>query len=325
VTKKFDKHQVIGIVGLAKNTGKTTTLNWLIKKNLNETIGLTSVGLDGEKMDQIHFLPKPRIMVYQTMIVATAQSCLDESKISYDVIEKTNLFTSIGEILVVRIKSEGYLVIAGPTTNQELSSVLKMMKVHATKIFVDGAFNRMTFSNLDEIDGVILATGASVSPNMEETVNQTRRIVDLFNLKKTSYRIKNSEAKIIFSTPQGEVYLDDKKIASIENILNDVGISIQKIYVKGAISEKLMDALILSRRSHYELIGEDPSRFIFQSRRFKYLEALNVDLSVVKTFKLLYVTMNPFRPTHQSYDANEFMKALKNNINLDVIDVMREE
>ena len=89
-----------------------------------------------------------------------------------------------------------------------------MMKVHATKIFVDGAFNRMTFSNLDEIDGVILATGASVSPNMEETVNQTRRIVDLFNLKKTSYRIKNSEAKIIFSTPQGEVYLDDKKIAS---------------------------------------------------------------------------------------------------------------
>ena len=34
-----------------------------------------------------------------------------------------------------------------------------------------------------------------------------------------------------------------KKLHPIENILNNEGISIQKIYVKGAISEKLMDAL----------------------------------------------------------------------------------
>lgn len=325
MTKKLDKHQVIGIVGLAKNTGKTTTLNWLIKKNLNETIGLTSVGLDGEKMDQIHFLPKPRIRVYTQMIVATAQSCLDESMIDYDVIDKTNLFTSIGEILVVRIKSEGFLVIAGPTTNDELSGVLKTMKAYATKIFVDGAFNRMTFSNLDEIDGVILATGAAVSPSMEETVEQTRRIVNLFNLKRTTYQVKNHEAKIVFSTHDGEIYVYDKKISSIEDILNNERIDIQKIYIKGAISEKLIDTLILSRRSHYELIGEDPSRFIFQSKRFKYLEVLDVDLSVEKTFRLLYVTMNPFRPTHQSYDANEFMKALKEKIDIDVFDVMREE
>lgn len=324
MTRIPNEFRVVGIIGLAKNTGKTTTLNWLIKHHKNESIGLTSIGLDGEPMDQIHFLPKPRIKVCKGMVIATAQSCLDESLIDYDVISKTNLFTSIGEILIVKIKGEGYLVIAGPTTNDELSKVLKMMKNHATRIFVDGAFNRMTFSNLDEIDGIILATGASVSPVMEETVEKTRRIVDLFHLDETTYQIINKQAKIIFVTDQGEFILNDKKISSIEQRLNHLE-DIQKIIIKGAISENIIDCLINARKSNYELVGEDSSRFIFQSSKLRYLEHLNVHLSVLKSIKLLFLTMNPYRPTHQSYDPIIFMKALKHHIQSDIIDVMREE
>ena len=320
----LDEYQVIGIVGLAKNTGKTTTLNWLIKKNQHRTIGLTSIGLDGEKMDQIHFLPKPRIMVHPEMIVATAQSCLDEAMIDYDVIQKTNLFTSIGEILVVRMKGEGYLVIAGPTTNQELSKVLKLMKNYANNILVDGAFNRMTFSNLDEIDGIILATGAAFSNVMEETVEHTKRVVDLFQLKKANVTT-DPQAKMVFMTSKGVINLLDKKIASIENVLNDKENTFNQIIIKGAVSEPLINCMIQSRRRNYQLIGEDPSRFLFQSKSYKYLEHLHVELLVQKTVKLICITMNPYRPTHQSYDPLNFMNALKQKVNVEVIDVMREE
>ncbi|MBN2268601.1 MAG: hypothetical protein V3569_03340 [Acholeplasmataceae bacterium] len=325
MTKKFDEYQVVGIIGLAKNTGKTTTLNWLIKKHLHETIGLTSIGLDGEKMDQIHFLPKPRIMVHQGMIVATAKSCLDESTIKYDLIEQTNLFTSIGEILIVRIKNEGFLVIAGPTTNRELSIVLKTMKQYTSKIFIDGALNRMTFSHIDEIDGLVLSTGASVSPIIEETVEKTKRIVDLFSLHKTSDYISIEQFKILIMTNRGDFYFEDKKISSIETILNDHSLEIHKIIIKGAITENLIDTLIQSRRTNYELVGEDPSRFIFQSNKLKYLDYLNVNMTVEKPLKLILLTINPYRPTLQSYDSDIFMKALKDKINMEIIDVMREE
>ncbi len=325
MTKKLDECQVVGIIGIAKNTGKTTTLNWLIKKHLHETIGLTSIGLDGEKMDQIHFLPKPRIVVHQGMIVATAKSCLDESTIDYDLIEKTNLFTSIGEILIVRIKNEGFLVIAGPTTNRELSMVLKTMKQYASKILIDGALNRMTFSHIDEIDGLVLATGASVSPIMEETVERTKRIVDLFHLNKTSDYIIKKQFKILIITNCGEFYFEDKKISPIETILNDRELEIQRIIIKGAITESLIDALIQSRNRNYELVGEDPSRFIFQLNKLKYLDYLGVNMTVEKQSKLILLTINPYRPTHQSYDSNTFMKALKDKINMKIIDVMREE
>ncbi|MBE0701144.1 MAG: hypothetical protein IH571_05610, partial [Acholeplasmataceae bacterium] len=42
----IDRVQTLGIIGLAKNTGKTTTLNTLIQLYKNMKLGLTSIGLD---------------------------------------------------------------------------------------------------------------------------------------------------------------------------------------------------------------------------------------------------------------------------------------
>ncbi|MBA7549071.1 hypothetical protein ES705_41544 [subsurface metagenome] len=55
--------KVLGILGTAKNTGKTTTTSTLLKiaNNRNLSVGITSIGYDGEDVDNITGLPKPRI------------------------------------------------------------------------------------------------------------------------------------------------------------------------------------------------------------------------------------------------------------------------
>ena len=48
-------NKAIGILGTAKNTGKTTTFNFLLEwSNLKSIrVGLTSIGYDGEDIDNI--------------------------------------------------------------------------------------------------------------------------------------------------------------------------------------------------------------------------------------------------------------------------------
>ena len=58
----LDKFKVISIVGNTKNAGKTTVLNYYLEK-FDKPIGLSSIGLDGEEIDQVNFLEKPRIFV----------------------------------------------------------------------------------------------------------------------------------------------------------------------------------------------------------------------------------------------------------------------
>jgi hypothetical protein len=193
----LDGVSVIGIIGLAKNAGKTTTLNKIIEIYPNMRIGLTSIGLDGEPLDQIYFFPKPAIMVRPNMVVATTLSCLESSDVMWKLIEKTDYHTPLGEILIVEIVSEGTVIVAGPSTNQELNQVVKLMKKRCDKILIDGAFNRLTFSNIDVMEGIVLAAGASYHPDMEVTLKKTSDLIRLFGAKKTEFTIDQDAGMMI--------------------------------------------------------------------------------------------------------------------------------
>ena len=123
-----ESFHTIGVMGIAKNTGKTTTLNYLIDQLSADGLFITSIGLDGEAFDQINDLPKPRIRVKKGMKVATTTECLKESTAIYQVDMKTGLATALGEVVIVEILEDGYMLVAGPTTNQELNKLLTIIK-----------------------------------------------------------------------------------------------------------------------------------------------------------------------------------------------------
>ncbi|HOK71539.1 MAG TPA: hypothetical protein PLM83_08815, partial [Bacillota bacterium] len=68
----------VGIVGLAKNCGKTTVLNRMIRQATSNgiTVGVTSGGRDGELYDAITGLPKPPIYLPAGSLVALAESTI---------------------------------------------------------------------------------------------------------------------------------------------------------------------------------------------------------------------------------------------------------
>ena len=67
-------YRSLAIAGTAKNAGKTTALNYLIDRfaQAGERIGVSSIGRDGEAVDQITNRPKPRIRPPVGALVATS-------------------------------------------------------------------------------------------------------------------------------------------------------------------------------------------------------------------------------------------------------------
>jgi len=325
VKNLIDNVNTLGIIGLSKNSGKTTTLNAIISMYDNLKLGITSIGLDGEALDQVNFLPKPKIYVKRGMVVATACGCLEASLVKYQVLSKTKMMTPIGHIEIVEILSDGHMVIAGPTTNSELNQVIKIMKKHVDKILIDGAFNRMTFANIELIDAIVLASGAAVSPIMSKTIEKTKMIVDSFNIKK-SYRIEQipSESMIIQTTFHRYAFFD-KKIETFKHALSQINDKIDLIYIKGAITPRIINYFIEKMLMQFTLICDDPTKLLLSERDFSSLHKLNIELSIIHACPLLFVTINPYSPNGQHYDEELFKKAMMDAIDIPVFNVLKLE
>jgi hypothetical protein len=319
----LDGVSVIGIMGLAKNTGKTTTLNKIIEIYPELRIGLTSIGLDGESLDQVNFLPKPAVFVRPNMVIATSSLCLEASDVDWKLIEKTECYTPLGQIMIVEILSSGTMMIAGPTTNLELSKIVFEIKKQCDKVLIDGAFNRMTFSSIHLMEGVVLASGASYSADLDETLKRTSDLVNLFSSKQTIYAIPEKIALAIFS--QDKIITHPvKKIHELDYMISDVKKPIDAVYIRGAITSKTMDILIESGLKSYVLIIDDPSKWMASQRHIRALSYYNIRIEVIRSFPILMVTINPFSPMGLHYDEHEMMKRFKANIHVPIYNVKEE-
>lgn len=321
----IDAVDTLGIIGLSKNSGKTTTLNAIISMYDNLKLGITSIGLDGEALDQVNFLPKPRIYVIRGMVVATACGCLEASLVKYQIIDKTKMMTPLGHIEIVEILSDGNMVIAGPTTNKELNQVIKIMRKHVDKIIIDGAFNRMTFANIEFIDGIILAAGAAVSPIMSQTIEKTKMIVDSFNIKK-SYRIEQMPKEtVIIQTTFHRYAFYDKKIETLKHAFSQITDKIDLLYIKGAITPRIIHYFIDKMLMQFTLVVDDPTKLLLSEQDFISLKKLKIDLRIIHPCPLLFVTINPFSPNGEHYDEKIFKKAMEDAIDIPVFNVMNME
>lgn len=321
----IDGVETLGIIGLSKNTGKTTSLNKIIEIYQDLTLGLTSIGLDGESLDQVNFLPKPKIMVRPRMVIATAYECLKASLVEYEILVVTSMQTALGLVYIVRIKSEGTMVIAGPTTNHDLHELILLLKPFVDKILVDGAFNRMTFASIKSLDAIVLATGAAYSTDMSKTIHRTKHIVESFNLEKINEFHVNSNESLIIQTNKRHLSFSDKNIYRLESIDLELNEKIDYMYIKGAITEKVIDFFILKQFEDFSLICDDATKLLFKDQYFDYIEKLNIKIKVIDQTPLLFVTINPWSPIGHHYDEKLFLESIQKELSVLVYNVKKME
>jgi hypothetical protein len=176
----------LAVVGLAKNTGKTVALTTILREleASGRVVGVTSIGNDGERRDAIDArIEKPAIGLAAGSLVATTDVLLHRSAADVELVRRTPYRTPVGRVVICRMRAAGALEVAGPVAAEDVGAVAEeLVALGAERVLIDGALDRRASASPAVADGVVVATGAVLSTNMDEVVRRTRDAVDLLRL-----------------------------------------------------------------------------------------------------------------------------------------------
>ncbi|MDY0092903.1 MAG: hypothetical protein RBT80_09420 [Candidatus Vecturithrix sp.] len=298
--------KTIGIVGIAKNTGKTTTTNALIEDlyRTSTPFCVTSIGYDGEEIDNITALPKPRISLNKGTLVVTAADCIAPQAESYRILRQTEIPTVLGNIQICQTEKPVNAVVAGPKTGDDLQRVMEMLQDFACDVLlVDGALNRV--APFVKVENLVIAVGPSANHNLDELAQEIKLIVDLTRLP--VWQCKGAPCK-------GAPFPFPGKSAAGSQSVN-VDPQKKAIWVHGPVYARTLhtkiedfcrntpvSALIIESALH--LLSGSEYRDI--QRFMQYLRKAGLELYTQKQIRLSGLTINPAYPVPLKKGLNDY-------------------
>jgi len=266
-------------------------------------LGIVSVGYEGEDTDLVSNTSKPRIYVKKDSIIATAKNLIKDSDITLKIIDNTMIQSPLGEIIIVKALSNGFIKVAGPSIVKDLEIVVnKMLNFGAENIIIDGALSRTSLSKNRYSSTCILATSANLNPDINKTVEETKMFLNILTLPKT---------KIVFSDNTS----DYQEIA----MENDT-----YLYIKGALTDKKLKNILQSNdnKKKLTLVTDHPSHILISLNLYNQLTLLDIKLEVINDIDVSLVTINPTSVKGYKFDAKEFQDLVQANTSIPVINVL---
>ncbi len=323
-------YKTLSIIGLAKNSGKTMTLNYLMHeaKKINLKLGITSTGRDGEKTDLVTETEKPTIYVEEGMIIATGRKTLYLTDASLELLEDTDIFTPMGRIIICRVVQEGEIQVAGPISASDMQKVINILwKYDIDNIFIDGAIDRKTVSSPLITDGCIIAAGAVLSRDMKKVIEKTSHIIECYTLpevkdKKLIETIKNINTTAVISKDYTFEKLELKTgLGNGAKIKNAVKKDTKYIFIDGALTTSLLKNLVDKDNSSYKIILRDGTKIFVDPYSWNNLKRQGMKINVLKRIKIAAVTVNPVSPYGYVFRSEDLIEGIKKNTNLKVFNV----
>lgn len=293
----------LAIVGTAKNVGKTTTLNGILRHYEDTIWGLSSVGRDGEPTDMITERPKPKIAPPVGSLVATAKGTIIRATARLSLVAPTPFRTAMGPVGIYRVESPGHVEIAGPVAAEDALDLIKMLeKLGAQKVLIDGAIDRRASAAIAE--AVILATGMSLDDSPEEVRRQTLSHCQMLQLEPPPFEVETQSG-----------YYVQKQFHPLPGRALEQGIRIPEeadtLVIEGALTEGLCRPLL--HREPLNIVVPDGTHLVMGPTMYHDMQTRH-RFYASRPILLLAVTVNPTRPYGKGIDPRLFL----DNIDLPV-------
>ncbi len=315
--------RALALVGLAKNTGKTVTLAAILAEHAaaGRRVGVTSIGRDGEHHDVIDArIEKPSVELQAGDLVASTGALLRGSGLEHERIEQTGVRTPLGEVVIARLGERGDVEVAGPSAADDVRAVVeRMLELGAEQVLIDGAIDRRAASSPSVADGLVMATGAILAPEIDEIVAATRDAVDLVRLPAA-----DAGAGSLERLPRRLVLTADPlEIATLLRERPDA----DAFAVDGALSERFLEGLLAARGRRdgraLRIVVADPTRVFLSQRGPRWYARQGIAIEVLRRIDLKAVTVNPVAPPSHSFDSRELREAIEAVVaDVPVLDVL---
>jgi hypothetical protein len=312
--------RALALVGLAKNTGKTATLAAILREHAasGTPVGVTSIGRDGEEHDVIDArIDKPRVELQRGSLVATTGALLRASGVAHERLMQTGVRTPLGEVVLARLSEPGAIEVAGPSAAADLHAVSDaMLELGAEQVLIDGAIDRRAASSPAVAEGLVMATGAILSEDIEAVVTATADAVDLVRLplagdsggddsKRSGPRDGVESAAADWVTLERRLVLNAEPAEIAAALAEHPQAS--TFAVEGALGERFLEGLLAARkeRSGRELrvVAGDPTKVFLSRRGPRWYARQGISIEVLRTIELKAITVNPVAPQSHRFDS----------------------
>jgi hypothetical protein len=278
------------IVGLAKNAGKTTVLNFLAKSLAASGFrpGIASIGRDGEGVDILTLKKKPRIHL------PPGCSCVTTDRLAplgLELLEQLGGRGVLGTPGIYRCGPGNHVQVelAGVNRIEAMARAVSRLGEYSSPVIVDGALDRRTQGSPALSDGVFLATGATVGNTVELVVRRTM------------------EQIVLLMLPQRSGDGGD-------------GAASEALAIPGAVTDRKVRRAIAAGFAG-ELIADDWTRIFLTSPTLRLLAGRGVRLAVRSSARLLAVTVNPHNPMGPDLPAAELLGSMRDALAASGVDV----
>lgn len=329
------KYKTLSIVGMAKNAGKTTALNYLIEEAMDEGIrlGVTSIGRDGETQDLVTGTEKPRIYLDQDTIVTVPTQLYDMADAGMEILKKTRYSTPMGDLLICRVADSGYVQIAGPPAAMDTKRVCEELFGYGCDlILIDGAIDRKAIASPETSDAIILSTGAVLSRNMKKVVEETAHLVALYSLDE----LENSPARrqieenlfqdrILLIKGEKTVALDLKTGLGGSRFIDEaIDAETEYVYIPGAFTNSVICDISPKKLKQVRFVLKDPTKIFINAMDWGKLRKKGFRVSVLKNIEVAAITVNPWSPRGYSFESEALIAAMREAIpDMQLIDVKK--
>lgn len=322
----------LSIVGMEKNTGKTECLNYILrqlkKRNLNFFI--TSIGIDGESVDQVTNTQKPEIEVFEDSYFVTSETHYKQRLIVSEITDVSKERTSLGRLVTAKALNAGKIILSGPSNTSLLQKFIQKSVDYKTAIcIIDGALSRLSSASPVISESMILTTGTAVSANVKTLVNKTVFTYNLINLPQ--FQCNHTEALSDIKSglwaidSQNEIH--DLEIPSVfllsqyKDKMFEYG---NILYASGAVSDKMLNFLKSQKQcSDITLIVKDFTRLFITKEAYHGFIRKGGKIKVLHKTNLIAVCINPTSPQGITLDSEELKNSLQKEINVPVFDIFK--
>ena len=324
------KCKTLSITGMAKNTGKTVTLNYLLEqlRLRGKVVAVTSIGIDGEKTDQVTQTEKPEIELYEGTLFVTSEYHYRQRQLVSEIVDLSEDSTSLGRLVTARVLQSGKVILSGPATTGGVRKVLDRMAEYGVDLtIVDGALSRKSHAAPTITDGLVLSTGAAIAPDLNTVVKKTAELYELMKLPEYE-TFKTDE---LLQLESGIFALEDDNPVSLNipsSLLSDKYKSAlfahgNQLFISGILTDNMLNFLRMQPEiKGSAVVVKDFTKVFVTPMNLRLFLSKGGRLFVLKRPNLLAVTVNPVAPSGFTIPSKVLVEAMETIFAVPVYDVV---
>ncbi|MCB5253277.1 MAG: hypothetical protein RBR69_10375 [Candidatus Cloacimonadaceae bacterium] len=237
----------IALVGISKNSGKTSLLNAILADFPDLGWAVMTTGIDGEEKDLVFKTHKPQVSLHPGMLFCCDAQSLDAHGSKIQVLSALSIRGR--KLYLAKALHPLKTQITGPSSVlQQAKLIAQFRALGAKKVLVDGSLDRKSIAMEETIDALILLIGASYG-SIEQIIAELKRLImlrDLPQAQLSNYqfrRLMRSDEILIMHNSRWKSCKIKSLIRHEKQLLQLLERKTRALYIPSALTDSVYEKL----------------------------------------------------------------------------------